>query len=210
MNTLDHITTLTRSRSDVVDAGVIHRVENMSDHEPVYAVIEVKNEAASNHEIPKVEVKPKPSWKDATSDQKLEFNDVLFRKLFNMNIPSEVVECTNIHCENNEHKDKIDSYIGELLQFVNDSGIETLPVPQPSKKKEDQRTKCTAGLKEYVEPFQDKARFWFSVWTSAGKPQNTELHRIMKASRNKFHYQVRQCKRVENFIQRQKNNRKLF
>ena len=44
MNTIDHILTLTRSRSNVVDAGVIHRVENMSDHEPIYAVIEVEHE----------------------------------------------------------------------------------------------------------------------------------------------------------------------
>ena len=27
-----------------------------------------------------------------------------------------------------------------------------------------------AGWKEYVEPHQEAAQFWFSIWKSAGKP----------------------------------------
>ena len=38
----------------------------------------------------------------------------------------------------------------------------------------------------------------------AGKPLNSELHRIMKYSRNRFHYQIRKCRRVENYIKNQK------
>ena len=126
-----------------------------------------------------------------------------------MNIPTEVMECRNIHCESSEHKAQIDSYIRELLKSVNESGFETLPVHKPSKKTEKD-SKSTAGWKEYVEPFQDKARFWFSVWTSAGKPQNTEPHKVMKLSRNKFHYQVRKCKRIENFLKNKKTVENCF
>ena len=86
---------------------------------------------------------------------------------------------------------------------MSDSGFETIPVskPNPPRKKEEKRT---AGWKMYVEPFQDNARFWHSVWNSAGRPINTELHRIMKMTRNKYHYQVRKCRRVENFIKNKK------
>ena len=58
--------------------------------------------------------------------------------------------------------------------------------------------------KQYVEPFQDKARFWYSTWKSAGKPLNDELHKIMKMTKNRFHYQVRKCQRVENVIKNRK------
>ena len=44
MNTIDHIVTLDKCRNTVVDAGVLHLVENLSDHAPIYAVIEVKTE----------------------------------------------------------------------------------------------------------------------------------------------------------------------
>ena len=64
--------------------------------------------------------------------------------------------------------------------------------------------KKTAGWKEFVEPSQDTAKFWHAIWISAGRPLNTELHKIMKRTRNQFHYQVRKCKRVENFIKNKK------
>ena len=64
--------------------------------------------------------------------------------------------------------------------------------------------KKTAGWKEFVEPSQDTARFWHAIWISAGRPLNTELHKIMKRTRNQFCYQVRKCKKVENFIKNKK------
>ena len=70
--------------------------------------------------------------------------------------------------------------------------------PKPKNKKE------LVGWKDYVEPHQDAAKFWFSIWTSAGRPINTVLHSIMKKTRNQFHYQIRKCKRVENFIKNKK------
>ena len=204
-NTIDHILTLSRSSDEVVDAGVLHLVENMSDHEPIYVVIKVKQEPAEVDEIPRVEAKPKPIWKKASPDQKLEFNDILFRKLSSMNIPEELTKCSNVHCDDASHKKAIDSYIEELLANVNESGFETLPISKPSvnKRKED-TIKSTAGWKDYVEPFQDKARFWFAVWKSAGKPMNTELHKVMKMTKNRYHYQVRKCQRIENFIKNRK------
>jgi hypothetical protein len=64
--------------------------------------------------------------------------------------------------------------------------------------------KNNAGWKDFIEPFQDNARFWFSIWVSAGKPLNTVLHSIMKSTRNKYHYQIRKCKRVEEFLKNKK------
>ena len=61
-----------------------------------------------------------------------------------------------------------------------------------------------AGWKEFVEPLQKNAQFWYAIWLSAGKPLNTELHSIMKRTKNRFHYQIRRCRRVENFLKNQK------
>ena len=205
MNTLDHILTWSRLHINVVDAGVIHHVDNMSDHEPIYAVINIKeteSEDSSDGEVPTMKANPKPKWKEASNDQKLEFNDILFRKLSALNIPVEVTECRNVHCKDVTHRNKIDSCIEEILKSVSDSGFETIPVSKPKPPKKE--PKSTPGWKMYVEPFQDNARFWHSVWNSAGRPINTELHRIMKMTRNKYHYQIRKCRRVENFIKNQK------
>ena len=138
------------------------------------------------------------------SETKLEFNDILFRKLFSMEIQTEVNSCRDIHCENEEHKKQIDSFITDILENVSDSGYETLPLSHPVKENTKNVRKKTAGWKEFVEPSQDTAKFWHAIWISAGRPLNTELHKIMKRTRNQFHYQVRKCKRVENFIKNKK------
>ena len=89
------------------------------------------------------------------------------------------------------------------MENISDSGHETIPLVVP--KNNSNGRKKTPGWKEIVEPYQDRAHFWHSVWCSAGRPINTELHRIMKRTRNTFHFQVRKCRRVEDFIR----NRKL-
>ena len=86
------------------------------------------------------------------------------------------------------------------MSYISESGHGAIPV-KPAKKP---KSKSLAGWKDYVEPFQRNAQFWYSIWLSAGKPINTELHRIMKRTKNIFHYQVRRCRRVEDYL---KNNK---
>ena len=54
---------------------------------------------------------------------------------------------------------------------------------------------CVPGWKEQVEPFQQDARFWHAAWTSAGKPNQGDLHIAMARSRNQYHYAVRRTTR---------------
>ena len=119
-----------------------------------------------------------------------------------LDIP-EAVGCRDVHCKDKNHRDDIDKYVKEILEAVNESGKESIPTP-PSRQTKKVRRKKTVGWKELVEPYQDGAHFWHSVWVSAGKPMNTELHKIMKHSRNRYHCQIRKCRRVENYLRNQK------
>ena len=60
--------------------------------------------------------------------------------------------------------------------------------------------KTIAGWTEEVKVFQEEAQFYYSLWLSAGRPNNTDLHWAMKHSRNQFHYAVRRAKRNEETI----------
>ena len=118
-----------------------------------------------------------------------------------MEIPESVRLCSDVHCKDENHKNDIDKYVEDILTNVSESGHETLPIVAPKKKIHQKKT---PGWKEYVQPFQDQAHFWNSVWKRADKPLNTELHRIMKHTRNLFHYQVRNCRRVEDYLRNRK------
>ena len=106
---LDHILALTRAKEQVIDAGVLHLVENMSDHEPIYAIIRTDH-ITDNESYGDLFNRTKPRWKDATTDQKLEFNDLLFRELMSLSIPDEAITCRDVHCKNRKHIDDIDRY----------------------------------------------------------------------------------------------------
>ena len=117
-----------------------------------------------------------------------------------INVPQSISTCTNINCTDRTHLSEIDSFMETIMDDITVAADQTIPKtkPKPKNKKE------LVGWKDYVEPYQDAAKFWFSIWTSAGRPINTVLHSIMKKTRNQFHYQIRKCKRVENFIKNKK------
>ena len=82
----------------------------------------------------------------------------------------------------------------KLLETVEQVSVCTLPSSSPPR---SSSKTPVAGWKDLVEPFRDRAYFWHQVWISAGKPVNTELHKIMKRSRNIYHYNYRKCKKSE-------------
>ena len=44
--------------------------------------------------------------------------------------------------------------------------------------------------------------FWHSIWISAGKPLNNTLHSIMKKTRNRYHFQIRKCRKAAEMLKR--------
>ena len=200
-NIMDHFLTLERSKTVITDAGVLHIPENMSDHEPIYMKIETEP-LEHKQKIETENQAKKFMWKKATDDQKLDFNDVLFRKLLNRKIPDCVENCNDVNCKDSEHTEHLDNYVKELLTDISDSGHQTIPMT--SGKSPSEHSTKTPGWKMYVEPFQDNAHFWHSIWVSCGKPINTEVHKIMKKTRNLHHYQIRRCRRIEEYIVNQK------
>ena len=82
----------------ILEAGVIHHPDNMSDHSPIYCSLDINAisvEVADPKETPSI---VKPSWKLATPEQKQNFPLVLQRNLLEVSIPEEVEHCRNIKC----------------------------------------------------------------------------------------------------------------
>ena len=120
----------------------------------------------------------------------------------NVSLKEESRECTDVACKNPNHCCEVDAYIVEILDIVENASFEALPgtsnaSSNPTKKK-------MPGWCDEVKPFRDTAFFWSQVWKSAGSPLNTELHKVMKRTRNIYHYQARKCKKAEDFIKRNK------
>ena len=164
---------------NVNEAGVIHHPENTSDHSPIYCSINLETipvEATTPNLSTSSE---KPSWKRATKEQKENFPAVLQEYLSKISVPDEVRNCRDVNCKDLNHWDKADKFINNLLECVENSAAEALPTPK-SPRQSPTKSKPVPGWSYPVKPFKDKAYFWHQVWNSAGKPLNSELHRIMK------------------------------
>ena len=130
---IDHFFWSDNLDSSVIDAGVIHSIENPSDHSPIYCVIDsdILNQKEEN---PAVSVS-RPSWKRASEEEKLAFRETIVAKLSNINIPAAASECKNLQCDNQDHREKIDDYTEAILEAINDGPHDCLPLPNVKQSK---------------------------------------------------------------------------
>ena len=69
------------------------------------------------------------------------------------------------------------------------------------------KTKCRAklaGWSEYVAPYANESKFWYSVWSAAGRPLYGDIFVNMRYSKRQFRYAVRRLKRCQNRLQNDK------
>ena len=142
----------------------------------------------------------KPSWKKATEAEKLEYTELLEEQLSLIRIPDSL-HCTEVQCKDVNHCNEADDFITKVLETVEQVSVSTLPSSSPPR---HPSKAPVPGWKNLVEPFRDKAYFWHQIWISAGRPLNTELHKIMKRSRNIYHYNYRKCRKSELIISKNK------
>ena len=116
----------------VINAGVIHHNDNMSDHAPIYCSIDYhSSDKHPNLDSVGPPSAPKPSWKRATVEQKKAFPTILNEKLSSISISETLQNCSNVKCRVPEHCNETDEFISNILECVESAATEALPVPPP-------------------------------------------------------------------------------
>ena len=192
---IDHFFWSVNINESVRQAEVLHLPSNTSDHSPIYCIINI----GTLQEKSRIKSSPKlrPSWRRATDEEKVNYKNILEIRLENMgNSCAEM--CKDVHCKRHCHTRDIDKFLEDILESIESSAASCLPKP----KKKKQSKPVIRGWKDEVEPFRDKAMFWHAVWQSAGRPLNTELHKIMKKTRNTYHLQIRKQRRIADMMKK--------
>ena len=185
----------------VSDSGVLHLLDNTSDHLPIYCNITVED-VVENLPSSQVKSAPKPSWKLASSTEKESFKSILCDKLNDVRRLENI--CDDVLCDNKSQIDQIDGYLEDLVHCLENACEAALPTANNGTESKNKHVRKVAGWNDEVKELQKDAQFWFSIWCSAGKPLNTELHQYMKRTRNIFHYAVRKCRKSEEKIKSNK------
>ena len=177
-STIDHFCFDEGISNAISDAGVLYLPGNFSDHCPIYCKIKIDGLVAQPQ--CDLDIKKKVYWNKALSDKKARFTECLKEELERITVPVCCETCNNVHCDNPHHRLECDNFLQVLVQSLDISAITHLPSGGGKSKK----TKPTIPLcKEEIKPFKEKAVFWHSIWVSAGKPVNNQLHHIMKRTK---------------------------
>ena len=180
---IDHFLVSENLLNRVINYDVTHDALNLSDHSPI--IIELDIQAVSIPQPVNTSTNPKLSWRDASPESLEAYHNCLADSLGEVNIPFDVIECTNPNCT--EHYNSIGVYCDELVNCISTSGDVTIPKRKISGTRK-------AGWNEFVRPFRDTSLFWHAIWKQAGSPRFGWVAQIRRKTRADYHKAIRQVK----------------
>ena len=198
-STIDHFCISSNSLDNATVAMPLHLAANLSKHAPIYLKlnfnITLENPGSNDSNSPPSE---KPMWHKSNSLNITNYCNDLKSHLLDIDTDCDALFCRDVHCSSSDHLEKLEMLCNEVLGSITDAVKDNIPHSSC------RETPITPGWTEYIHPFKEDSIFWHSVWVSAGRPVDTELHRVMKNCRNKYHYAVRRVRRHEKEIRKSK------
>ena len=197
-STLDHIFWSENMSDQIREADVLHIPSNMSDHSPIFCKLNVGDITVKSTPESK-KSKPRISWRKSSDEEKDNYKILMTEKLSNIKCPTALSECCDPHCTDKEHLQIADTYLIDILEAIKEAAAESLPKTGTISIR---KKPLIMDWKQEIEPFREKALFWSAVWKSAGKPKDTELHKVMKRARNIYHLYIRKSRRAAELLKK--------
>ena len=179
-------------------AGPLHLGDNPSGHSPILLSLRVVDIPRKPVEE-EVRVPRRLSWEKAEDQQKKQYRVELKARLEELEDP-ESLACVDVRCSHKGHSEERDRHVLDIMTAWIEASYSTIPVvppPRPQTQGKEKRLQLP-GWRENCKPLCEEAKFWYSVWLSAGRPVQGELHRIMVSTRVKFRAAVRRAKSEAN------------
>ena len=116
--------------------------------------------------------------------------------LYNIVLPYDCINCTNLLCTNIINTNSIQLLHDQIiLALLRSSEV----IPETGTK-----SKNIPGWNDYIKHLKLTASFWRNLWRDNSSPLTGQIHDIMKETRRKDHYGIRNVKSNEEDIKKQK------
>ena len=200
-STIDHCCVNNDTLDSCVEGMPLHFSDNLSCHAPVFLKIACDRLYIKDNPVSDKDAKiPKPQWHKASSENISNYSQTLNDLINNVVIDSDMLYCRDVKCTNKSHLDRLDMLSEDVMDCISKAVQETIPHSNSTK----EGFLPVPGWKDVVKPYKDQSLFWGAVWKSAGRPIDTELHKVMRHTRNKYHYAIRQVKNHEAQLRKSK------
>jgi len=175
----------------VFDYRYLHDGQNLSDHCPIFISIAIYNVQQTTNTTKRY--RQKAQWNKATEANICEYRETINSLLSKIKLPLEALYCKDFHCS--QHKNSINVYCDKLIQACTDASDKCIPRT---------RKKGLAGWNDVAQPLRDEAMFWHNMWVSCGRPNDGVVVDIRRRTRAKYKQMVKQLKRDQINISRNK------
>ena len=173
--------------------GYIHKyysicdeVDNQSDHVPIVIAFQIELEhsllTSNLHKV-------RTSWKKANFDDISEYKSNLDDCLSRIMLPYDCLHCTDVLCTNIKHI--------ESVQLLHDNIISATMEASENIPTTNSKSHKIPGWTEAVQIHKETALFWRSIWLCNNSPRQGVVADIMRKTRAKYHYSIRQVKNKE-------------
>ena len=196
---IDHFCVSLSKIDSCVEAAPLHLKDNLSYHDPIFIKFD-QPVVTSEFETGGPSIESKILWNRATPENINHFKSELSNNIHAIPVNEDALLCLNVHCTSESHKSAID----QMSTSVFDSISTAVENCIPSSKSADINRPHITGWNDSVKEWKDLSIFWKSVWISAGRPIDTDLHRTMKHYRNQYHYAIRRVKNQEKLLRKNK------
>jgi len=197
-NILDHfILSGTLFDACVSDASVLHDVDNISDHDPIFLDLSINVESVA---LSKRAFAPHVSWVKASDKDLDNYRINLSKNLKNIILPTAALLCTDLCCTNPDHHSAICKY----TEAITNCCLSAAECSIPHTSNRHAEAARVPGWTEHVKPLHDDSLFWHAMWIDCGRPKTGVVPDVMRRTRAKYHYAIRQIKRDEDNIVRER------
>ena len=137
------------------------------------------------------------AWDRAEADDVRRYQAALVERLELLEEP-QCLSCHDVKCQKSSHSEERDKYVMDMMSAWVEASYCCIPMAPPPHPTGAGKVQQLPGWKDNCAPLGEKAKFWYSVWISAGRPATGELHRLMVGTRVKFRAAVRRARSEAN------------
>ena len=178
----------------VESAGPLHLGDNLSRHSPIMLCLQIDEISKTREVEDQWRPQRRLAWNIAEEEQLKQYSAGLAESLSRLQRPASL-DCKDVNCSDPNHTAERDSFVLDVMSTiieVSHTAIQKKPISQGSSHVR------LPGWNENVEPLKQDAKFWYSIWLSAGRPQTGALHSVMVGTRIKYRCAVRKTQQIAN------------
>ena len=198
MSQIDHFI-MSRNVYDSIDNVVVcPNGINMSKHVPLIITLRDSLDQLRCQTVQRAPpVLKNVAWHRISENDVLNYKICLDRNLTDIQIPHEALVCKDVMCKSESHRHMINTLCQEMVNSCIKASNDVLPHVKS-------KTHALPFWNELVEPYKEKSLFWHWVWIDCGKPHDGVVAQIMRATRARYHKAVKDVKRQEDDLRRQR------